>query len=126
MGVIRRRDPLDRELRREDGARQHLRVMRLAEVLDERPIPVAHEVRRWFGERVSLWLDNGVRLRLWLLWGCPGVVATVLRIRWVDEIGWAVTVRLADGQPTLLYAWRLTVTPTGPDGLSGLRRVRTG
>jgi hypothetical protein len=99
----------ERELGRQEAVRQRFRIDQLARIVGDRPLAVAQCTRGRFGDRLTLWLDGGSRLRLRLFWPCPDALAALTGIAWNDEIGWAVAGRKCDGRPIVLYAWDVKV-----------------
>jgi hypothetical protein len=87
----------------------------LAAALAARSIPVAHGVTWWFGERLTLRLDDGSTLRARLLWPCPGTVAAVTGLEWDDRLGWELDVRTTDGVDRSLRAWYVEWRAAPPD-----------
>lgn len=66
---------------------------------------VTHCTRGLCGDRVSMWLDDGSKLRVRLFYSVHGTVAALCGVVWRDDIGWVVDVRTTNGEARRLYAW---------------------
>jgi hypothetical protein len=100
---------LDRLVRGQEGFRQRVRVVRLAEELEQHPIAIAHVARGWLPERITLWLDGGTKVAAKLYWRPRSTPAVLLAIQWRDDIGWVLRLRATDGDAMNLFAWQLAV-----------------
>ncbi len=88
-----------------------LRLERLAERLRHGPLAVQESMAGFCGDRFTLWLDSGERLRLKLLWPRHITVAALCSIRWDDSSGWIVIVRTSAGEGVVLYCYVATLEP---------------
>jgi hypothetical protein len=118
LGVVANRvrelseaEELDALARYYEGLIQQLRV----EDLDRRlrktnGLAVAHSRRGMCGDRLTLWLDRGDAVRLWLLWPIRSrSVAALTSIVWNDKVGWIVDLRTSAGEAVRVYAWRAQI-----------------
>ena len=59
------------------------------------------------GNRLTMWLDSGDVLRLWLYWPVRRRgIATLRSIAWHDTAGWVVDLGTSVGDAERVYAWR--------------------
>jgi hypothetical protein len=95
------------------GVVHQARVEALGHRLDSmRGMAVTNCSRGMCGDRVAMWLDNGMLLQLRLFWPIRVGVAALCAVAWHDDIGWVVDVRTSSGEPRRLYAWQAKVTFT--------------
>jgi hypothetical protein len=92
---------LIQQLRTEDLGRRLRRTNGMA---------IAHSRSGMCGDRMTLWLDRGDVLRLWLFWPSRWRGVAALRsIAWADNIGWVVDLRTTAGESERVYAWRARI-----------------
>lgn len=96
------------------GAINLLRIQHLAERLVRGPLAVQESARGFCGDRFTLVLDSGERLRLKLLWPRHVTVAALCSIRWDDSSGWIVIVRSTAGEGVVMYCYEAALQPPGP------------
>lgn len=102
-------------VRRElDGMAHRVRLELLDERLRElRSLAVAHCTRGWFGDRVTMWLDDGSLMKLKLFWPVSRPLAAVLSVRFDARVGWLVSARTTSGERVVLCAWLARLFPAG-------------
>jgi hypothetical protein len=105
---------LDRELdglvRRNADYLNVVRVERLVERLDERgPVPVRTERVSRLRERVEFRLDDGTLCRLRLFRPLRALVATIVSLRWDDDLSWVIETRTVGGERYMIYAWLVQI-----------------
>jgi hypothetical protein len=119
--AARRCDPdaaLRRFGRRERGYLDHIRLQALDEGLRRfGPRAVAHTCWTMGGNRGLVELDDGTRMRLSLYWQGDGVVTSIDRVYFDDEVGWIVLTSRPSGERMRLVAFRIRVdAPTNGRG----------
>jgi hypothetical protein len=94
------------------GLTHQIRMERLAESLEpSRGLAVRYNTWGHFGDRVGLWLDDGSMMHLKLFAPQPGAVSSLLSIRFEQQVGWAVTARMACGGVRTYHAWLARLFP---------------
>lgn len=100
---------MDEMLRQHEGLRHQFRMEHLISLLGAGTITVAHSAHARSGNRIRLWLDNGEMVELRLFWPCRTSIVALTAIGWDDRIGWVVSLRGADGDDLVVYAWKALV-----------------
>ncbi|MEP7115817.1 MAG: hypothetical protein ABI862_21310 [Ilumatobacteraceae bacterium] len=70
-------------------------------------LQVAHSQPGMCGNRLTMWLDGGDVLRLWLFWPIRRCGVAALRsIAWYSNVGWVADLRTTAGEVERVYAYR--------------------
>jgi hypothetical protein len=104
-------DEMDALARTYPGLIHQLRVEDLGRRLRKmNGLAIAHSRRGMCGDRLTMWLDGGGALRLWLLWPIrTRSVVALTSIAWSDRVGWVADVRTSTGESERVYAWRAQI-----------------